>query len=133
MSRELIVIPKAKYDALLKQDELTKTESIQDSDVQNTNKQNKNIPTVVFSKDETLVENKVNETGDDFKLKEDEQRDFKMDNPLNKNDKKIKSKNMKIGTRTQSGSGKSYVQMSPIQFLNDKKHTLKNKWLSFPI
>lgn len=70
---------------------------------------------------------------DDFKLKEDEKHDFKKDNLLNKNDKKVKSKNMKIGTRTQSGSGKSYVQMSPTQFLNDKKDTLKNKWLSFPI
>lgn len=62
MSRELILIPKAKYEALLKQEELTKTKSIQDSDFQNTDRQNKSIPTVVFSKDETLVENKVNET-----------------------------------------------------------------------
>ena len=77
------------------------------------------------------MENNLIEREGDVKINETEkqQPDPIMDNI--QTEKRIKVKSRK--SRIQKGSGKSYVKMSPLQFTNEEKLTLKNKWLSFPI
>jgi len=77
------------------------------------------------------LENNLNEQEGDVKSNETEKQkpDPIMDNI--QTEKRIKVKSRKSGI--QKGSGKSYVKMSPLQFSNEEKLTLKNKWLSFPI
>jgi hypothetical protein len=45
VSRELILIPKVRYESLIKNEQLKETKSIQDEEVQNRNRRQKNIHT----------------------------------------------------------------------------------------
>lgn len=117
MSHELILNPKARLEAVLKLEELKHDNSTRKSDEIEC-KQNK------IRKDDRMVVEKPEE----IKVKKDEPHTKEV-TPI-KNQRKIKSKN----TIQQKG-GKSYIVMSPKQFMNveNRKLTLKEKWLSFSI
>ena len=125
MSRELILIPKAQYEALLNTEGLKDIKSV------------KNINTSENATDEKNKENadkkdKIKQC-DDIQMTETKHCE---DNENTDNmycRQNIKKTIKKRHQKQQNGAGKSYVKMSPKQFLNDKKLTLKNKWLSFPI
>ena len=119
VSRELIIIPKVRYESLNKNEQLKETKSIQDEEVQNRNRRQKNIHT---SQRENLENNLIEQEGD-VKINETEKQrsDPSMDNI--QIEKRIKVNRRKSGI--QKGSGKSYVKMSPLQF--------SNKNLSFPL
>lgn len=119
MSRELILIPKVRYESLIKNEQLKETKSIQDEEVQNRNRRQKNIHT---SQRENLENNLIEQEGD-VKINETEKQrsDTIMDNI--QIEKRIKVNRRKSGI--QKGSGKSYEKMSPLQF--------SNKNLSFPL
>ena len=61
MSRELILIPKVRYESLIKNEQLKETKSIQDEEVQNRNRRQKNIRT---SQRENLENNLIEQEGD---------------------------------------------------------------------
>lgn len=117
MSRELILIPKVRYESLIKNEQLKETKTIQDEEVQNgNNSQHEN----------SLIKKEGNEN-----IKEAEKR--KLDS-ISANIETEKGMNVKRRKSVfQKGSGKSYVKMPPLEFSNEEKLTLKQKWLSFPI
>lgn len=119
VSRELIIIPKVRYESLIKNEQLKETKSIQDEEVQNRNRRQKNIHT---SQRENLENDLIEQEGD-VKINETEKQ---RSDPIMDNiqiEKRIKVNRRKSGI--QKGSGKSYVKMSPLQF--------SNKNLSFPL
>lgn len=61
MSRELILIPKVRYESFIKNEQLKETKSIQDEEVQNRNRRQKNIHT---SQRENLENNLIEQEGD---------------------------------------------------------------------
>ena len=118
MSRELILIPNVRYESFIKNEQLKETKSIQDEEVQNRNRRQKNIHT---SQRENLENHLIEQEGDvQINETENQRSEPIMDNI--QTEKRIKVNRMKSGF--QKGSGKSYVKMSPLQF---KKKTYLEK------
>lgn len=118
MSRELILIPKLRYETLIKNEEST-PEKLEDKS--NTVEQNEKLIKNEESNNKTnTVEQNASQANDDLQIL--------------KTKKRTKIKNVTI---LQIGVGKSYINMKPNKFFNlvnkTKELTLKNKWLSFPI
>lgn len=120
MSRELILIPKARYESLIREQELE-------------NEENK-LPTFQHNKElvekgelEKKIDNKSN-TVDQIDTHAIEDTSDKV---------KIKRKKQKSDARKQNGGGQPYLTMSPKQFFNHRnkvtKQTSKKNWLSFPL
>jgi len=121
MSRELILIPKLRYETLIKNEEST-PEKLEDKS--NTVEQNEKL-----IKKEESNKKKTNTV-------EQKESQAKEDSQILKETKKGRTK-IKNVTSLQKGGGKSYINMKPNKFFNlenkTKELTLKNKWLSFPI
>jgi len=119
MSRELILIPKLRYETLIKNEEST-PEKLEDKS--NTVEQNEKLMKNEESNNKTnTVEQNVSQANDDSQILKTKRR-------------RTKIKNV---TSLQKGVGKSYINMKPNKFFNlenkTKELTSKNKWLAFPI
>ena len=123
MSRELILIPKARYESLIREQELEKEEN--------------KLPTFQHNKElvekgelEKKIDNKSNTVDqiDTHAIEDIEETSDKV---------KIKRKKQKSDARKQNGGGRPYLTMSPKQFFNHRnkvtKQTSKKNWLSFPL
>jgi len=122
MSRELILIPKMRYDFLMKNEQSkleNKPNLNEDVNEQNSNGQFEKLENVSNEPDLNV------EVSDTEKLNQDSI----PDNIKTKKRERVEKRTKRI----QKGKGRSYVKMSPLQFSNEEKLTLKNKWLSFPI
>jgi len=121
MSRECILIPKTRFEALIKLEKLTQNTSADKTD---------EIPE---RKSEPLREASTQNIVSGEKAEQSVGNELQFHKTTLKKKSKPKLKN-EI-KQNQNGGGKSYVNMSPNQFLNDKnmKHTSKIKWLSFAI
>jgi len=118
MSRECILIPKARYAALIQLEE-------------NHNKStHKAVEPLGDNTELSSVEPATNVVTEQ-KTKQSIKKEM---NPEEKTTLKKENQKSKIRFK-QHGGGKSYINMTPKQFLNDKskKLTLKRKWLSFPL
>ncbi|VDI01125.1 Hypothetical predicted protein [Mytilus galloprovincialis] len=137
MSREVILIPKSRYDQLLKY-ELNFDEKINDDSSpsfkknQEVNNQKEELKN---SLERSQVENRQTESklsNQDFNQSTDKSTEFTKPSNVNPVNKGLKTKNIKTRNK------KPYVKMSLKQIKKtlkgkNKKQTLKNKWLSFPM
>lgn len=146
MSRELVLIPKLRYEALIKLDDCHSG----DKQVNNKNSIRKEVKNEIsqFKHQEQSLNNKeiekndsnkvlVNdEIGGDSKITHADLKQAEENRPRKKRTNVFK-KNTKTDDiiENQNGGGKSYISRKPKQFLNSetKKQTLQKKWLSFPI
>jgi len=146
MSRELVLIPKLRYEALIKLDDCHSG----DKEVNNKNSISKEVKNEIsqFKHQEQSLNNKeiekndsnkvlVNdEIGGDSKITHADLKQAEENRPRKKRTNVFK-KNTKTDDiiENQNGGGKSYISRKPKQFLNSetKKQTLQKKWLSFPI
>ena len=124
MSRELILIPKIRYEALIKKKEF---QSGSDK-VKNEEHPSNNEELGSMDLNKAQIKNEI----------EDNTRTKNINSDLNHPRKKTKKHGVvKEIEKNQNGNGKSYITMNPKKFLNREnekgKQTIKKKWLSFPI
>lgn len=146
MSRELVLIPKLRYEALIKHNDCHSG----DKEVNKENYISKEVKNEIsqFKHKEQSLNNKEIEKHDSNKvLVNDEIGDYSKIThadlkPAEENRPRKKRTNVfKNNTKTddiienQNGGGKSYISRKPKEFLNTetKQQTLQTKWLSFPI
>jgi len=118
MARELVLLPKAKYDKLMSDEKERKTKEI-DTQIENESETDKRTGTQTENKPEkqrTVTEKKRIQ-----------------DKSTNNSEQKDMDKIPGQSKRAQRG-GKLYIKTTPSDFmkLTPKKHT-KRKWLSFKI
>lgn len=147
MSREVILIPKARYERLMNQEELKESKKLQNQNDDSVKSEEPMQMENNMIKNGNIIDNKLQtqnkNVGENGGLINNEFGKININNKeTDLQGKKDPSLLLKKGKKKgksdenrQNGGGKDYVKMSPNQFLNhkNKKLTLKKKWLSFPI